>query len=113
MDTGWYRFDGGNLKVDGGDAILPSFWIQADPRLVLDQSQDNENAFQITVEFEVHSLGRGIYRVDRTEPNREMTFQASFRMPLINHIGKYELPYAWIRGIERDTRESITTWLVI
>ena len=96
------------FKIDGGNAILPSFWIQADPRLVLDQSQDNEDAFHITGEFEVHSLGRGIYRVDRTEPSKEkMTFQASFRMPLINHVGKYELPYAWIRGVERDTRESI------
>ena len=65
------------FKIDGGDAILPSFWIQADPRLVLDQSQDNENAFHITGEFEVHSLGRGIYRVDRTEPSKEkITFKA-------------------------------------
>ena len=34
------------FMITGGDAILPSFWIQADPRLVLDQSQDNENAFK-------------------------------------------------------------------
>lgn len=96
------------FMITGGDAILPSFWIQADPRLVLNQGQDNENTFGIRGEFEIHSLGRGIYRVDRTEPNREkIAFQVSFRMPLINHIGKYELPYAWLREVERDTRESI------
>jgi len=96
------------FMIDGGDAILPTFWIQADPRLVLDQGQEKVDAPHITGEFEVQSLGRGIYRVDRTEPSREkITFQMVFRMPLINHIGKYELPYAWIRGVGRDTRESV------
>ena len=96
--------------IDGGNAILPSFWIQADPRLVFAKSQDDENAPHIIGGFEVQSLGRGIYRVDRTELNTEkMTFRMSFHMPLINLTGKYELPYAWVRGVERDTRESVLT----
>ena len=96
------------FTIDTGGAILPSFWIQADPRLVLDQGQYNENAPHVMGDFEVHSLGQGIYRVDRSEPNAEkMMFQLSFRMPLINRAGKYELPYAWIRGVQRDARESI------
>ncbi len=96
------------FMIDGGGAILPSFWIQADPRLVLDQGQYNENSPHVMGDFEVHSLGQGIYRVDRSEPNAEkMMFQLSFRMPLINRAGKYELPYAWIRGVQRDARESI------
>jgi hypothetical protein len=97
-----------NLQLIQGGAILPSFWIQADPRLVLDQGQNNKNAPYINGDFEVHSVGQGIYRVDRSSPGAEkMTFQLSFRMPLINPVGKYELPYAWIRGVQRDTRESI------
>ena len=78
--------------------------------MFLQKSQDDENAPHIIGGFEVQSLGRGIYRVDRTEPNTEkMTFRMSFRMPLINRTGKYELPYAWVRGVERDTRESVLT----
>ena len=96
------------FMIDGGGAILPSFWIQADPRLVLDQGQNNKKAPYINDDFEVHSIGQGIYRVDRSSPGAgKMTFQLSFRMPLINSVGKYELPYAWIRGVQRDTRESI------
>lgn len=96
------------FKIDGGGAILPSFWIQADPRLLLDQAQINKDATHRIGDFEVHSMGQGIYRLDHCEPNAEkMIFQVSFRMPLINRAGKYELPYVWIRGVERDIRESI------
>ncbi len=99
------------FTIDAGGAILPSFWIQADSRLVLDQGQNNKNATHLDNDFEVHSLGQGIYRVDRSVPNAErMTLQLSFRMPLINHIGKYELPYAWICGVQRDTRESVLSY---
>ena len=56
----------------------------------------------------MHSLGRGIYRVDRTEPSKEKrNISGIISYAIDNHIGKYELPYAWIRGVERDTRESI------
>ena len=99
------------FTIDAGEAILPSFWIQADPRLVLDQGQKNENAPHSNSDFEVHSLGQGIYRIDRSVPNAEkMTVQLSFRMSLISHIGKYELPYAWIRGVQRDTRELVLSY---
>ena len=96
------------FNIDGGGAILPSFWIQADPRLVLDQAQFNKAATHRIGDFEVQSLGQGIYRLDHCEPNADKTiFQLSFRMPLFNLTGKYELPYVWIRGVERDIRESI------
>ena len=30
-----------------------------------------------------------------------------FRLPSINLAGKFELPYAWILGVQQDARESM------
>ena len=94
--------------IDSGDSILPSFWIQADPRLRLEEGDEDESVSSIMRDFHVHSLGSGVYRVDQKVPVAgKTTCRVMFRLPSINLAGNFEVPYAWIRGVQRDARESI------
>ena len=96
------------FAIDSGDSILPSFWIQADPRLRLEEGEEDESVSSTMRDFHVHSLGGGIYRVDRKLPVAGKTkCKVMFRLPSINLAGDFEVPYAWLRGVQRDARESI------
>jgi len=96
------------FAIDSGDSILPSFWIQADPRLRLEEGEEDESVSSTMPDFHVHSLGSGVYRVDKRLPVAgKTTCRVMFRLPLINLAGNFEVPYAWIRGVQRDARESM------
>ncbi len=96
------------FAIDCGDSILPSFWIQADPRLHLEEGKEDEIVSSAVLDFHVHSLGSGIYRVDQRRPVAgKTTCKVMFRLPSLNLAGNFEVPYAWIRGVQRDVRESM------
>ncbi|MDA7937606.1 hypothetical protein N9B71_00950 [Pirellulales bacterium] len=96
------------FTIDSGDSILPSFWIQADPRLSLEIGDGDDSVSRTISDFQVHSLGSGVYRVDQRLPVAgKTTCKLMFRLPSINLAGKFELPYAWILGIQQDARESM------
>lgn len=96
------------FTIDSRSSILPSFWIQADPRLHFEKNVEDENGSHAMHDFHVHSLGDGVYKVDQGVPiARETTCKFMFRLPSTNLAGKFELPYAWLRGSERDARETV------
>ena len=56
------------FTIESGDSILPSFWIQADPRLRIETGDGDESVSRTISDFHVHSLGSGVYRVDQMLP---------------------------------------------
>ena len=70
------------FTIDSRSSILPSFWIQADPRLHFEKNVEDENGSHAMHDFHVHSLGDGVYKVDQGVPiARETTCKFMFRLP--------------------------------
>ena len=61
------------FTIDSGSSILPSFWIQADPRLRLEKNTEDGDESHAMADFHVHSLGDGVYKVDQSVPTVSYT----------------------------------------
>lgn len=101
-DLAWA--DGGcrltaTYAIDPGDQIVRSVVLRADPRL---------GAFALTEPgFIPTALGGGRFLVEVANPRRgRIAFGATFLMPLIDPVGVFDLPSAWLEGATSDARTT-------
>jgi len=96
------------FTVDAGQAILPTVWLQADPRLRPARNDPADLPAGVAADYELVSVGPGVYRVDRQTPVRgEARFEIPFIMPLAGPVGVVDLPDVWLRGVRVDHREVL------
>ena len=96
------------FTIDSGQAILPTVWLQADPRLRPAGNNSADLPAGVAADYELVSVGPGVYRVDRQTPVRgEARFEIPFTMPVAGPVGVVDLPDVWLRGVRVDHREVL------
>lgn len=86
-------------EIDAGEEILSSIVVTADPRLAI--------AEPLAAGITVRPLGRSRYLVERTVPERgAVRFEIQFVMPLVDPVGSFDLPQAWLEGVAVDRRTT-------
>ncbi len=96
------------FTIDTGQAILPTIWLQADPRLRPARNDSADLPAGVAADYQLVSVGPGVYRVDRQTPVRgEARFEIPFSMPLAGPVGVVDLPDVWLRGVRVDHREVL------
>jgi hypothetical protein len=96
------------FTIDTGQAILPTVWLQADPRLRPASNESADLPAGVAADYQLVSVGPGVYRVDRQTPVRgEARFEIPFSMPLAGPVGVVDLPDVWLRGVRVDRREVL------
>ncbi len=87
------------FDVDPGDAIIRGIEIRSDPRLVPDTS--------ISSNVSWGGLGGGRYRIELPEPRRgKRRIEVAMVMPLVDPVGVFDLPEAWLEGATSDIRTA-------
>jgi len=94
------------FTIDTGQAILPTVWLQTDPRLQPAAVDPAGQPAGAAADYELVTIGPGVYRVDRQTPvTGEVRFEIPFTMPLAGPVGVFDLPDVWLRGVRVDHRE--------
>ena len=85
--------------LDPGDQIVRGAIVRADPRF---------GAPVITEPgFTQSSLGGGRFLVEVANPRRgRIAFTANFLMPLVDPVGVFDLPSAWLESVASDARTT-------
>ena len=97
------------FEVDAGAAILPGCVVQADPGLEwtgeIGAAGDGRVSAAAAGDVTIHRLGGGRYQVDRRQPKPgRFRFEMPFRMPLVDAVGVFEVPGAWLESAAVDSR---------
>lgn len=81
-----------------GEAIIRAVVVAADAALEpLDDPAADGHV--------VRPLGRGRFLVERTSPEPGPTrIRLSFRMPLVDPVGSFDVPAVWLEGVDTDSR---------
>ena len=96
------------FAIDAGPAILPTVWLQTDPRLRPAGNDSADLPAGVAADYELVSVGPGVYRIDRQTPVRgEARFEVPFTMPVAAPVGVVDLPDVWLRGVRVDHREVL------
>jgi hypothetical protein len=86
-------------EIDVGDEILPSVVVAADPRLALVEPIESG--------ITIRPLGGNRFLVARSLPERgAVRIEIPFRMPLVDPVGAFDLPQAWLEGVAVDRRTT-------
>ena len=98
------------FTIDVGPAILPSVWLQADPRLVPAESAAADQPTGMTADYEVVAVAPGVFRIDRRTPMPGLVrVEIPFTMPLVSPVGIFDLPDVWLRRVRLDHRELLVS----
>lgn len=97
------------FEIDAGAAILPGCVVQADPGLEWTGAGGDPSAgglpTAVAGDVTIHDLGGGRYQVDRRQPKPgRFRFEMPFRMPLVEAVGVFEVPGAWLADAAVDAR---------
>jgi hypothetical protein len=87
------------FEIDTGEEILSSIVVAADPRLV---------PFELAEPgITIRPLGGNRFLVERSTPERgAVRIELPFRMPLVDPVGSFDLPQAWLEGVVIDRRTT-------
>lgn len=90
------------FEIDAGEEILSSVVVAADPRLA-----PVELAGPIEQGITIRPLGGNRFLVGRSTPERgAVRIELPFRMPLVDPVGSFDLPQAWLEGVAIDRRTT-------
>jgi hypothetical protein len=95
------------FEVDAGAASLPGCVVQADPGLewIGEVGATGDGRVPAAGDVTIHGLGGGRYQVDRRQPKPgRFRFEMPFRMPLVDAVGVFEVPGAWVENAAVDSR---------
>ncbi len=96
------------FSLDPGKAILPTLWLQADPRLVPLENAHADQPVGLPTDYELSQVAPGVFRVDRRSPvPGPVRLEIPFTMPLNAVVGDVALPDVWLRGVQVDHRETV------
>ena len=85
--------------IDSGDEIIRSVIVRADPRL--------EQIEEVDSELLVHPLGGQRFQVEFRRPMRgPVRMTVPFRMDLVDPVGVFDVPEAWLEGVASDRRTT-------
>ena len=94
--------------IESGNAILPTVWLQADPRLRLAIQETTEPPSATTVDYDISKVAAGVFRIDQRTPVKgPVRLEIPFTMPLATTIGLFDLPDVWLRSVQVDHREVV------
>jgi hypothetical protein len=90
------------FEIDAGEEILSSIVVAADPRLA-----PVELAGPIEQGITIRPLGGNRFLAGRSTPERgAVRIEIPFRMPLVDPVGSFDLPQAWLEGVAIDRRTT-------
>lgn len=94
--------------IESGNAILPTVWLQADPRLIPAISEVSEPSLATPVDYDISKVADGVFRIDQRTPVKgPLRLEIPFTMPLATAIGIFDLPDVWLRSVQVDHREVV------
>lgn len=97
----------GSYDIGAGDTIVRSVVVRADPGLewIPPADQGQEPAADAADGVSIRPLGGDRFLVEPRRPERgRWRFEASFRMPLADAVGVFDVPGAWVEHALVDTR---------
>lgn len=87
------------FEIDAAEEILSSVVVAADPRLAPVEP--------IEQGVTIRPLGGNRFLVGRSTPERgAVRIELPFRMPLVDPVGSFDLPQAWLEGVAIDRRTT-------
>jgi len=96
----------GVYEVDAGDAVVRSCVVRADAGLEwIEPAGRAADARETGDAVSIVPLGNHRYLVERRRPERgRFRFEISFRLPLADPVGVFDVPEAWLEETAGDTR---------
>jgi uncharacterized membrane protein YhaH (DUF805 family) len=94
--------------IRSGNTILPTIWLQADPRLVLTIPDETDPSRASPVDYDIVRVADGVFRIDQRTPVKgPVQLEIPFTMPLATTVGRFDLPDVWLRSAQVDHREVV------
>ena len=94
--------------INSGNTILPTVWLQADPRLVLAVPEETAQPLARSIDYDIARVAAGVFRIDQRTPVKgAVRLEIPFTMPLTTTIGVFDLPDVWLRSVQVDHREVV------
>lgn len=103
----------GVYDIESGDAIVRSCVVRADAGLewiapgVQQSERSAGDAVDAAADVSIRPLGDRRFLVERRRPERgRFRFEMAFRMPLVDAVGVFDVPGAWVEDALIDTRSA-------